>query len=149
MSPGPNCHAGRTEGLRRHEFGCFDDLGVAGQRSCCFVAQATGQSRLQGISMGVSGWRVVRRSVCPSPLSLKGFLLCSAFTHVELKAVRPALPLYHLSPSSTPSNTYGPSSYMGARHLAACAMIGRIIPLSPSRCLLASCSTRVHASEVH
>lgn len=80
------------------------------KRSCCFVAQASDGAKPPAGDFhgGVRTTRRVRRSVCPSPLSLKGFLLCSGFTHVELKAVSPALPLYHLSPSSTPSNTYGP-----------------------------------------
>lgn len=138
------------KGLRGHRFdGYFDEFGVVESCSCCFVAQVSERTELPaGDCHGGVGRRVVSPSVRLLRL-LKGFLLCFGFTHVELKAVRAAFPLYHLPPWSTPSNTYGLSGCMGARHLAACAMIGRIFPSFVCFSLFCSFGTHVHAFEIH
>lgn len=94
------------EGLRY-----FDDLAdivVAGAAVVLLLRKRT----RTGIFMGVSDVvRSVRPSVRPSVrlTPKKGFPLCCEVHTCGTESPRHVrlLPLYHLSPSSTPSNTYG------------------------------------------
>lgn len=83
--------------------------------SCCFVAQASKpEPKLPaGDFHGGVGRRRVLWSVCPSP-PLAERVPVVLTTHACETESHAALPLYHLPPWSTLSNTYGFSGYMGA-----------------------------------
>lgn len=114
--------------------------------SCCFVAQASKpEPKLPaGDFHGGVGRRRVLWSVCPSP-PLAERVPVVLTTHACETESHAALPLYHLPPWSTLSNTYGFSGYMGARHLAACAMIRSIRSLF----FPFSLRTSSHAFQLH
>lgn len=114
--------------------------------SCCFVAQASKpEPKLPaGDFHGGVGRRRVLWSVCPSP-PLAERVPVVLTTHASETESHAALPLYHLPPWSTLSNTYGFSGYMGARHLAACAMIRSIRSLF----FPFSLRTSSHAFQLH
>lgn len=114
--------------------------------SCCFVAQASKpEPKLPaGDFHGGVGRRRVLWSVCPSPPLAERVPVVLTIHACETES-HAALPLYHLPPWSTLSNTYGFSGYMGARHLAACAMIRSIRSLF----FPFSLRTSSHAFQLH
>lgn len=128
--------------------GCFDEFRCrrSGAAVVLLREQANQrQSCLQGIFMGVlDETRRVLWSVCPSPPSGSERVPVVQFTtHACETESHAALPLYHLPPWSTPSNTYGLSGCIwGQRVILQLAQWSGVSAPSSSLSLCASRLTR-------
>lgn len=134
--------------------GCFDEFRCrrSGAAVVLLREQANQrQSCLQGIFMGVlDETRRVLWSVCPSPPSGSERVPVVQFTtHACETESHAALPLYHLPPWSTPSNTYGLSGCIGGQRviLQLAQWSGVSVP-SSSLSLCASRLTRSNSIKV-
>lgn len=106
--------------------GCFDEFRCrrSGAAVVLLREQANQrQSCLQGIFMGVlDETRRVLWSVCPSPPSAERVPVVQFTTHACETESHAALPLYHLPPWSTPSNTYGLSGCIWGQRASSCSL---------------------------
>lgn len=134
--------------------GCFDEFRCrrSGAAVVLLREQANQrQSCLQGIFMGVlDETRRVLWSVCPSPPSGSERVPVVQFTtHACETESHAALPLYHLPPWSTPSNTYGLSGCIwGQRVILQLAQWSGVSAPSSSLSLCASRLTRSNSIKV-
>lgn len=134
--------------------GCFDEFRCrrSGAAVVLLREQANQrQSCLQGIFMGVlDETRRVLWSVCPSPPSGSERIPVVQFTtHACETESHAALPLYHLPPWSTPSNTYGLSGCIwGQRVILQLAQWSGVSAPSSSLSLCASRLTRSNSIKV-
>lgn len=133
--------------------GCFDEFRCrrSGAAVVLLREQANQrQSCLQGIFMGVlDETRRVLWSVCPSPPSAERVPVVQFTTHACETESHAALPLYHLPPWSTPSNTYGLSGCIGGqRVILQLAQWSGVSAPSSSLSLCASRLTRSNSIKV-
>lgn len=133
--------------------GCFDEFRCrrSGAAVVLLREQANQrQSCLQGIFMGVlDETRRVLWSVCPSPPSAERVPVVQFTTHACETESHAALPLYHLPPWSTPSNTYGLSGCIwGQRVILQLAQWSGVSAPSSSLSLCASRLTRSNSIKV-